>query len=779
MSGPKTVGWDRYVELAILGLGAVGGIAVACLAVSAGGAQADMTIGFPPDASGKESAVEKSETAEEPERTAEVVLPLAKVEPIPIPDYSLDDLTAIFPAFEHEPFETAGFNHLTLPFLYLSRTSGGDPAEALAFSFLLSNSIDWAPGGYCTRHAYFTFKRARRYMRKLAQRYNPTTIKMAIQDWEATYAVGGTLIRGAGCYAGTLRIYDRVGRTVFRKQYRRSPDYFDLLGDMAVDAIRFFGGEPTPALIKHLHRKRCKDHESIIDLGRAAFIEEKSPAEFRIYERILDRDPHFTDVRYWYGNQRQWKDHDRARYMAQMERALDSYLVEAAAIDFTPEEHPDPETAAEKKAAYLKRLEELVGPDFPSLVRCKLKAAFQEKVMSPQLRERATRIAARYPNCYYLLTQLGQNYGKGYELGADCDMGASIILAALRNRYLTSRGDKRWGLAKFQTILMNLGRDDIAVAVIAPTYGRILKQQGGFRYGSFPEAFATALHRSGRHREAIRVYDEAIKAFRGETYFHNRVTLLRGIAAAHAGDLGALEQTIEHYGDPLREAGTLFILEAYRDLLMGRALKIADLRKKSGHDLWYASRGEDILYSQIALLAGKQQLRGKIRWWVNYNPMDRAFCILYDLYARREPRPDDVLFYEMLDWLYRHDPWARQAVADFHARVGERAGEPSPWTPQKVAEVLKNFQPIRYPRFEGNLKSQAQKAVSTLPPGAVASALHHLIRENRFDEADDLARRHLHMAVEYNYFGRRVHAHHLIHLVQQAREQAASSGGGT
>jgi len=71
-----------------------------------------------------------------------VRLPLAEAVRAPLDPWSLDDLAKRWPAFRHEPFETAGFNHLSLPFRYEAGPQGGDGNEALTFSFLLSEALD-------------------------------------------------------------------------------------------------------------------------------------------------------------------------------------------------------------------------------------------------------------------------------------------------------------------------------------------------------------------------------------------------------------------------------------------------------------------------------------------------------------------------------------------------------------------------------------------------------------------------------------------------------------
>src|SRR5437879_4537780 len=52
--------------------------------------------------------------------------PLAKIPPLPPSNLKPADIGKLFPAFKHEPFETAGYNTLALPFRYNDMTGGGD-----------------------------------------------------------------------------------------------------------------------------------------------------------------------------------------------------------------------------------------------------------------------------------------------------------------------------------------------------------------------------------------------------------------------------------------------------------------------------------------------------------------------------------------------------------------------------------------------------------------------------------------------------------------------------
>ena len=301
---------------------------------------------------------------------------LGRVPPQEPPPPDLEALSRKWDYFQHEPFDKTGFNQVMLPFHYTSNAPGGSPHDAYAFSFLLGNALDWAPGCYCTKHAYYLFKKSRKEMRQAADSYKPALIRKLIEQWDGTHAVGGELRRQADGFSGRLLVFDARGGTLLDRNYEKSRDYFDLVGDMAVDALRFFGHEPSPELDALVRRPRCTQFQSIRDLGAAAFAELRSEQESSFYERILERDPEFAEVRYWYALQHYWKTYDRQRYREQKFRALQSYPVEAALADIDGPEWSHP-TQGPQYDQWLTQAERLMGRNAPALVDTRLYGVMQ------------------------------------------------------------------------------------------------------------------------------------------------------------------------------------------------------------------------------------------------------------------------------------------------------------------------------------------------------------------------------------------------------------------
>lgn len=745
----------------------------AAVALGSGRAGADVRVGAPekketPAAPAPPGAPPATPTA----GPARIILPLAGMPPLKVSMHHLDELAILFPAFKHEPFETSGFNHLTLPFLYVSTDRDAEPNEALAFSFLLSNSIDWAPGNYCTRHAYFAFKRGKRYMMPLRMNYDRRTIAEAIDHWDATHAVGGTLRKVRGRYAGELAIYGRSHRVVFHQVYAAPRDYFQLVGDMAVDAIGFFGHKPCPALVEHLHRKRCEHYQSLVDLGKAAFAEEKTPEEFDLYEKILARDPGFADVRYWYANQRHWHDGDKARFKAECAKVLDTYPYLAALVEFNVDDAKDA-ALAPRIRQWQEQAEALAGADAPALVLRRMEEIKSRGRATYEELQQAVRTAARYPNEYWLLWYTATSMCHGADLGADCDLAASMLIAALRNRYLTGTGDKSDAIQRLGQSLSSLGRDNLCVELMAGPCLNLVKKGKHSEAAWYGWLAGRALVRMGQYEEAIPYCNISVRGNdpteKLQRDMRNESLVGVAVAAATLGRTDLLEQVITEHRADLKKERLLFLLEAYRDALAGKPVDLKAMRAKSPKTPWWMGIEEYLFYWQMDLLAGKRDWRGALVGCLRLFPIERRMWYLYDAYDRASPEDESACFYEALDWLYGDvDPWVRQAAADYR----QRRPDARPLDPAEVARRLAAMPSEVWPIAQAALKKPAEEISDKLPWGAVAAAIRQLLERGEFDQAQNLAQRNLALAVNCKAYDARIPAHHLVHRVEQARAKA-------
>lgn len=684
--------------------------------------------------------------------------PLAQATRLPMPArLSLDKLAAEWPDFKHEPFDVAGFNHVTLPFRYESRAGGGDPNEALAFSFLLSNTLDWAPGCYCARHAYFAFKADAGVMKPLATRYDLGPIARMIKEWDATHAIGGVVRQEAQGYSGTLEVYGPRG-LLHSVEYGQPRDYFTLLGDMAVDALRYFDYTPSPALIEHLHKPRCKDFRSIRNLGAAAFLPARCEVEFGIYRWILEHDPGFAEVRYWYANQKQWGDGDRKTYFLEMARSLEDYVFEATLADFDPKKCPDAALAAQFETR-LAEGERLVGKDSPILLHRRL--ALATGPVPEETLRLATEVAARYPNHYWFLYELG----RAYEKQDDPDMAASINLAALQNRYLVGIGSKRHVQANLARCLSNLGLDGEAYACILPVFKEDMSNEN-LRPAAWASRYAAhSLANAGWYEKSIGAYERAWRGA-GEKDDWRDEMLLRVVASAGiAGRQDVLTQFLRDHREDLDRTKITFLAEAYLQVLKGETVDADAVVKQAPKGEYYTGIQTTIFVAQVDLMKGHSRHRKRVVEALTQQPDLRPLWILFDLYDRQEPRPDSAAFYRMIEWLHGDDPWVQQAVANYKRRAAEAV---LPAAGDLLAK-LQDFSPERWPAAKKESAKKAKEFAMTSPVGAVPAALRALLDKGDFKTAEDLALRYHHSAVDRTNFHLASHANWLIRLVERAR----------
>jgi len=701
-----------------------------------------------------------------------IVLPLAKAPPQPLRHYTLDELEEMFPAFKHEPFDSAGYNHFSLPIHYEDRAGDGDANEAMAMSFLLSSALDWGDGCYCSRHAFFIFKRSAEYMPALMKKYDPKLVGYLVTDWQASHGVGGKLIRCKDGYAGVLTIFDRKGKTVKEVSYDKPREFFDLLGDMAVDAISFLSTKPNEALVKHLHVKQCKHRQSLIDLGKAAFVKERSDQEWAIYNGILKRDPDFALVRYWRANQSWWQNRDHAAKALDVAKSLNSHINLQAFQDFRAAYCSDKALAA-KYSQWCKRAEELAGPDSMFVIGRRLGKAVKNFKISPELLKKATAVGERYPNHLYYLNTLAKAYYFGGELPVDLDMAISILVAALQNDYLTGIGNKDTVVISLAHVARSLGYYDLCVDLATPVALGKWKENPRRPVDWDARMLGDALFQMGRFDESWQWYRRSFKA-RPERTPDAALSLIGGAAAAaHAGRKDIIEQILRDRRDVLQVINAVGLVEGYLDVLEGRPVNtkaIWSISKKMDH-----RPEQQILMLEVQsnlLQHRKGKTLGVEPNWHRYDPRCRSMLILCHEVFCQDPDNAPRSFYEMLQLLYPDDPWAQKAVARWR---GWNNKSPRP-DPDQLIKDLANYPPELSPKTIPTLKAQASKLIRNYRAGTFPCAIRQLISAKQFDKAMELALRHRNLMRQVQRWRLMADAAGLVRLVQRAREEARRPG---
>ncbi len=252
---------------------------------------------------------------------------------------TFDDLECDWFEVELTKGDGGGFFPVFLPF---SQTTGNKTSNSLAFPFLLSFRFDWVPDNICTRHPFFIYKRDRRFFEKYKKPSKDIVVSYA-RSWGASHVIGGSIFQTGAGWGGKLEVYNRAGMMILRKKYEPKLSYFDLMGRMVIDWMAFRKQEVSEGLKKELIRPMTTDMKTIKFLETAALAPERSKEEWLIYERILDIDPDFAEVRAWRANQMRWQDQDDKKAALERAIALESHLVFIALKEFNPRNCPDNE----------------------------------------------------------------------------------------------------------------------------------------------------------------------------------------------------------------------------------------------------------------------------------------------------------------------------------------------------------------------------------------------------------------------------------------------------
>jgi hypothetical protein len=627
------------------------------------------------------------------------------------------DLERIFPAFQHKPFATAGFNAVMLPFTYSDPQHLGDASEAMALTALISNDLDWSPGCYCGRHAYFVFKRDREAVQALLQGYDPGQVAAFARNWQATHAIGGQLIRTAAGYEGKLQIFDAQGRPILTKEYEPARSFWDLLGDMDVDAMTALDGKPSMQLAGYLHEPRCTKFQSVVELGSAALMEERSPQEFGTYQSILRADPGFAMVRHWYANQKHWHDGDDGYWERQNALALASRIEPASLEEFTAALCPDKALAA-KLPQWLDRAEALASPDSPTIMDCRFRnecygsGSGSGSGSAAQLVERALKVAERYPNSHHLLVTLGLRV-------RDRFLAASLFTASLRDRSLTGTGVKDDEMYDLAWMAHQIGRDDVTMELLSV----MGPQQAKYHFDLLLEA----LCRGGRYAEAADLYPLLDSSTVGKN--------ARLEMAPHAAFAAVIGNKVDLFNQILRDQSDIFaeehltnVFQLFSDAAAGKHRQF--LIPTNYVD--YPGMWRLFLVAAIDALHGKSTYHGLMTEAVFQWPMNRLLWIAEDNYQRRDPSHDAAAFYDYLEMFFDFDPWVKSAVADFHKRGG--ADKPIDLALLR-ADLNQAMHDDPYP---SNLAALDWKHVLT--PWRVAACVHQLLTQHKPRDAQDIAR---------------------------------------
>jgi hypothetical protein len=634
----------------------------------------------------------------------------ANAPPLQPGQYEIKDLEQIFPDFQHQPFDQAGFDAVMLPFVYSDPDHVGDANEALALDALISYDLDWSPGSYCARHAFFVFQRDRIEIQAMLEGYAPAQISSLIKSWRATHAVGGELTRTAAGYKGKLEIFAADGKQIFIRSYAQPRSFWDLLGDMDVDAMTFLDVKPSEELVAHLHQPRCRLPQSLIDLGSTAFMAERSPVAFDVYEKILKADPMFAMVRTWYANQKYVHDRDARSAAAQHGIALSSRLEPSALQNFIPRYCPDQDLASQY-GHWLNDAAELVSEDSPLVITCRLRNGYYGSQNLQSIVDRGLKAAAKYPNSHELVWAVATN-------ADDCWMSASLLTSCLLDRFWPGFSDKaslKLGLAVY---CGRTGRDDIAMELLS---GEDPQQSKIYLY-----QLLESLCRGGRYSEAADLYQLLGPSFNPTA--SSWMAPYAAFAAIVTGRTQLLDQILRDQHDVLALENLDDVFQGYRDAMDGKTLDPKQFLR-SGRNAISPVIWNTLLIAHCDAKQGTSRYHHLMTECLYDAPVNRLIWIAQDDYQRRDPSKDKdaAAFYEYLGWLFGDDPWVAKAVADFHQRGGaDRRIDPE----MLRVDLERGLRDGPYYLHPGKMDWN-----HALTPWRVAACVHQLLKQNNKDRA--------------------------------------------
>jgi hypothetical protein len=500
---------------------------------------------------------------------------------------------------------------------------------------------------------------------------------------------------------------------------------------MSADTIGYFGEKPPAPLAEYLRTPRCAKMQSLVDLGRTAFVEEHSAQEMDAYRQILDADPDFADVHTWYAGQKLWHNPDAKAEMLEMGLSLKTRLTPIALAEFRAARCPDAALAA-LGPSFTRQAELLLGPNAPLVLASQLRDAEEQAApAAPDLVARATKVAAEYPNSMHLLVYLARAYEVA-ELGR-CDdaMAASLWLAALENRFIPGDGNKADQCAKWLNDAYLAGFRDPGMV---PAIQKVAKSDEiGQR--ELQRDFVMILVDGGMYHDAIPIAQSVLK---DDPESASEIVPRLAFSAAMAGDKQTLDGCLRDNANILTHLGLHDALQYCSDRLAGN--DPSDTAVGDKPVLGFDTRAMvTFVLAEDDLAHHTHKHRERLFDFVADNPQIRAAWVLRDAYEQQYASPYQDQFYPTLQWLHPDDPWVQQAFSAYSAR-------PKPTTsytkPDDVMKDLEGFDgapefTIDNPMFV-RLKALGKRTTSW----RIIAAIHALVDQSQFDEATLMARRY-------------------------------------
>jgi tetratricopeptide (TPR) repeat protein len=469
-----------------------------------------------------------------------------RAQPDPVADLTEADLKQDW--FEARVTQKRGmFNPVYLPFQYECRQGVPDEKQPLTFPCLLSFKFDFVPDNYCSRHPAFIYRKDPVWN---VQPDQTRKIAAYIEDWEATHAVGGTVIQTEAGYTGLLRVFDRYGIEIVNQTYDQPVPYFTLMGNMVRTWMEYRRQEVSDGLYEELIRPMTSDMECIHLYGRSFDMEWRTDQEWKVYDEILQKDPDFAEVRFWYANQKSWATDNHAGLQIEKGRALQGHLVMPALNEFDHKNCTD-QAVLESFRKALSQAEAICG-DHHVVLSVKLEV--QAASMTPEQLDGMLKAAEKYPCSCYFLTELGREYRRRgmYE------KSIPLFLSAVQSGFLKGSGAFDWEWSVLMEDFYMLGYPDEAIYCGMKTLDDCDQGRKPFVYWVLGQAF-----------QEKKQYSSALQAFRylGQLKKDSWGALYASLTVFQSGDPVPLQDVNDF---PITDKNLLPLKEARQYLAQGQ-----------------------------------------------------------------------------------------------------------------------------------------------------------------------------------------------------------------
>lgn len=244
------------------------------------------------------------------------------------PNYRLSETTEKN-WYSYKVVDDKGFNPFFIPFEYRCDSGHQDIMQRLTFPVLLSMKFDFIKNNICTRHPAFVFLRDLE-TRKLSAG-DPEKAIMKMKEWGMNVVVGGTLVQHGELYSGSMIIFNENGE-LFEKEFEKT-GYFELMGAMVSAWMTESGELISDRLKAELYRHMTNSKQALKLLGQSFKLKHRSEEQWQLYEKILNIDPDFAELRWWYANQKWWQNNDDKWKSQMLLKAFESHFVVTAMIE--------------------------------------------------------------------------------------------------------------------------------------------------------------------------------------------------------------------------------------------------------------------------------------------------------------------------------------------------------------------------------------------------------------------------------------------------------------